>query len=88
MFATFRLECFGAGGDPPKLCEEAKNENEKQKQTRSLIFLYRATTKHPSSIIMAEEQRRQIEQLMGKENGSLIRRRDPEMTSSRVCRAF
>ena len=30
MFATFRLECFGAGGDPPKLCEEAKNENEKQ----------------------------------------------------------
>ncbi|KAL6450330.1 LUC7 Protein LUC7 [Candida maltosa Xu316] len=36
---------------------------------------------------MAEEQRRQIEQLMGRENGSSITR-DPEMTSSRVCRAF
>lgn len=47
MFATFRLECFGAGGDPPKLCEEAKKKTKtkKQKQTRSLIFLYRATTK-------------------------------------------
>ena len=45
MFATFRLECFGAGGDPPKLCEEAKKRKRKTKQTRSLIFLYRATTK-------------------------------------------
>lgn len=37
---------------------------------------------------MAEEQRKRIEQLMGRDHGSLIRRMEVEMTSPRVCRAF
>lgn len=49
MFATFRLECFGAGGDPPKLCEEAKKKKRKRKKTkinRKLDFSLQSNNKN------------------------------------------
>ena len=34
MFAKFSLECFGAGGDPPKLCEEAKKKRKRKNKNK------------------------------------------------------